>query len=202
MRSIRRPVALLAAAACLSLVVGACGGKADGPAPVSTGDGTSMSGKASSVSASSSASANGAAQKPDPAKFPRMEEDTQEGANATLEYFFQTLIYAYQTGDTSAMRAVSGPQCEYCTQEIRRIESKADGAVNWGHVDIEFGAKSSLDAERLMKFSIVIGEHSEKNVGDENYHLYPREKLVGRARMIFKDGRWTVDAVAVGVAKA
>ena len=202
MRPIRRPVALLAAAACLSLVVGACGGKVAGPAPVSTGDGASMSGKASSVPASSSASANTAAQKPDPAKFPRMKEDTQEGANATLEYFFQTLIYAYQTGDTSAMKAVSGPHCDYCNKGIRQIEARQDGSVNWGRTATQFTAESSLDSRQLMGFSIIIGQHSERNEGETSEHLYPQEKLAGRARMIYGDGRWTVDAIAARVVKS
>lgn len=52
-----------------------------------------------------------------------MNQDTQLGAIDTANYFLPAYRYAYMTGSTDELRAVSDPQCRFCSGAIEDAEA-------------------------------------------------------------------------------
>lgn len=115
------------------------GGVLTGCGDTSTNDdGDASPGSASpteSASASGSAdgyveaSAEGPAQNvPKPSKPAVADEESVEGAQAFLDYLSDARVYAWQTGDTSILRDITAPACDFCLEEYDAIdEHYADG---------------------------------------------------------------------------
>lgn len=61
------------------------------------------------------ASADGPAQNVPEPKLPAVAtENTEEGAEATLKYFWEAIDYARLTGETDQLQLVSSDNCEFC----------------------------------------------------------------------------------------
>ncbi|NKE10743.1 DUF6318 family protein [Kocuria subflava] len=75
------------------------------------------------------ASAEGPAQDvPKPSKPAVADEESVEGAQAFLDYLSDARVYAWQTGDTSILRDITAPACDFCLEEYDAIdEHYADG---------------------------------------------------------------------------
>lgn len=70
------------------------------------------------------ASADGPARNvPKPTKPPLADEESREGAQAFLDYLAETRAYAWQTGDTSLVREITAPACNFCLEEYDSIDS-------------------------------------------------------------------------------
>lgn len=62
------------------------------------------------------ADAKGKAQNvPVPVKPALADKNSKEGLEAFAKYWYQALSYAYETGDTSLVMSVSGPDCRFCS---------------------------------------------------------------------------------------
>jgi len=62
------------------------------------------------------ADAKGKAEKvPVPVLPEAAKANTKEGVEAFARYWFQALSYAYETGDTTIVDRISGPNCVFCT---------------------------------------------------------------------------------------
>lgn len=69
------------------------------------------------------ASSEGPAQNwPEPELPAEAAEQTEEGVEAALRYWFETRQYARNTGDTAPLEAASDANCALCNQQIERIE--------------------------------------------------------------------------------
>ena len=55
---------------------------------------------------------------PAPAKPPQMNEETSEGAVASVYYFLDLYRYAFMTGDTTEFAAMSEDGCKFCQSTI------------------------------------------------------------------------------------
>ena len=66
---------------------------------------------------------------PAPAKPEQMNEETPEGAAASVRYFLDLYRYAYVTGNTTELAAMSEDQCKFCQSAIDNATSlhKAGG---------------------------------------------------------------------------
>ena len=66
---------------------------------------------------------------PAPAKPSQMNEETPEGAAASVRYFLELYRYAYVTGNTTELAAMSEDQCKFCQSAIDNATSlhKAGG---------------------------------------------------------------------------
>lgn len=70
------------------------------------------------------ASAEGPAQNvPKPVMPEVMKEETQEGAEAAVKYFWETVYYAEQTGDTAPIDSLSSEYCEFCELSASNLSS-------------------------------------------------------------------------------
>lgn len=77
------------------------------------------------------ASAEGPAQNvPKPVMPEVMKEETQEGAEAAVKYFWETVYYMQQTGDAGLEQEISGPTCKFCEHHKNSI-MKLYGDGGW-----------------------------------------------------------------------
>lgn len=75
------------------------------------------------------ADAKGRAQNvPVPVKPALADKNTKEGLEAFTKYWYQALSYAYETGDTSLVQSISGPNCRFCSGLAEGLESAWEGA--------------------------------------------------------------------------
>nr|WP_298986311.1 DUF6318 family protein [uncultured Micrococcus sp.] len=104
----------------------------DGGTAPSSGSG-SGSGPASATASGPyvPASAEGPAQNvPKPVMPAVMKEETQEGAEAAVKYFWETVYYMQQTGDAGLEQEISGPTCKFCEHHKNSI-MKLYGDGGW-----------------------------------------------------------------------
>lgn len=99
-----------------------------GTAPSSGGGSGSGSGSGPASATASGpyvpASAEGPAQNvPKPVMPAVMKEETQEGAEAAVKYFWETVYYAEQTGDTAPIDSLSSEYCEFCELSASNLSS-------------------------------------------------------------------------------
>lgn len=87
------------------------------------------------------ASADGPAQNVPEPKLPAVAtENTEEGAEATLKYFWEAIDYARLTGETDPIALVSHDSCEFCDLYMEGWQDRyenGDWAVVQGSVEIE-----------------------------------------------------------------
>lgn len=87
------------------------------------------------------ASADGPAQNvPEPNLPAVATENTEEGAKATLEYFWEAEAYASLTGETDAMTLIATDECDFCMESINDWKQSYNGgswAVLNGDIETE-----------------------------------------------------------------
>ena len=60
---------------------------------------------------------------PAPAKPPQLNEESAEGAAASVSYFLDLYRYAFMTGNTTELAKMSEDQCKFCQSAINRATS-------------------------------------------------------------------------------
>ena len=66
---------------------------------------------------------NAALAEPAPAKPPQLNEESAEGAAASVGYFLDLYRYAFMTGNTTELAKMSEDQCKFCQSAINRATS-------------------------------------------------------------------------------
>ncbi|WP_156372327.1 DUF6318 family protein [Arthrobacter sp. Leaf337] len=121
------------------LVLTACNGGSNTPG--NGGPSESASASASATSTPSPTPTPSAAYKPADAKgkaqnvpVPVLPEaakaETKEGLEAFAQYWYSTLSYAYETGDTSPMDEISGTGCANC-DEAKKVIANWNSGGRW-----------------------------------------------------------------------
>ncbi|MGW3946876.1 DUF6318 family protein [Micrococcus endophyticus] len=88
---------------------------------------TAAAGSSGSGGAYVPASAEGPAQNvPKPEMPAVMKEETQEGAEAAVEYFWEAMYYAERTGDVEVYRESYSQYCEFCSLTSSSMEQIYD----------------------------------------------------------------------------
>ncbi len=179
----RRTARAGAAVAVLALALTACGGGADDPdtgAPASTASASSEASPEPSASEDAKdsaapsrsstasqdaadgefvpASSDGPAQNvPVPQMPTAAKEQTQEGLEAALEYWWEAERYLKLTGDPDPLRAISTEDCALCEELIKNWPAiyRADGWADIGETEMEV-AFSSLDNNNLGGRAILM----------------------------------------------
>lgn len=60
---------------------------------------------------------------PEPEVPDEISEETDEGAEAFIQYWFDVRHYSRLTGDTAPLEDISHPECELCNIEVEKIEA-------------------------------------------------------------------------------
>ncbi|WP_236807285.1 DUF6318 family protein [Arthrobacter sp. FW305-BF8] len=72
-----------------------------------------------------------------PVKPALADKNTKEGLEAFTKYWYQTLSYAYETGNTSLLLSLSGPSCRFCSGLAEGLKAAWEGTqwVAGGKID-------------------------------------------------------------------
>ncbi|WLQ04943.1 DUF6318 family protein [Arthrobacter oryzae] len=144
------------------LVLSACNG---GGSPQGTGGASESAAASASASPSPSATptpsavykpadAKGKAQNvPVPVLPDAAKAETKEGLEAFAKYWYATLSYAYETGDTSLVKNASGPDCVFCSGLAGGVESAwrdgrwiEGGTIETPSITVQYSPSSASQA--------------------------------------------------------
>ena len=140
---------------------------------------------------------------PAPTKPKQMNEDTPEGAAASVGYFLDLYRYGFMTGNTTELAAMSDERCKFCQSTIddaNDIHSKGGWADKWDQeiVDITFYEK--LEGYEYNRIKVIInfgkmtsyyGDGSNPTISEAT----TEQEVNFGAR--YSNGRWMIGAVEV-----
>ena len=130
------------------------------------------------------------------------KQESKEGLEAFAEYWFSLVNYGYETGDTSHVKALSGPECEICESFYVSMEK--------GYVDEDWVQGGTLEIlENNSAFVLTPKGRYQVILSVQENHSYFRgpngvlysQNFASRyafdqiMEATYRDGRWTVDLV-------
>jgi len=211
-------------AVALGLFLSACGGgdaKAGGDpggtrpsAEVSAepgGDGGESQSAEPSESASPTpvpASSEGPAQNwPEPEVPDAIYEESEDGALAALQYWFEAITYLQLTGDYGPIDGVSAPDCETCDNKISQFYDlyevedgwyAAEGASSTG----ELVSQITDDGHASILFELVEGGYSVYGPDGEDLGSVESEVYDAEASLYFDAEKWWISELQIEGAAA
>ena len=217
----RRVAAGLAAVCALALGVAACSlkdAKAEAGASASTSASAAVARAEKGIAdANASATASreaaltpelkakrdAALAEPAPAKPPQMNEETAEGAAASVYYFLDLYRYAFMTGDTTELANMSDDRCKFCQSTIddaNDIHSKGGWADKWEQEIVDTTYYERLEGYDYNRVKVIVnygqmisyyGDGKNPTTSD------PTEGQELNFGVRYSNGKWTVGAVEV-----
>lgn len=135
---------------------------------------------------------------PNPADFPGMEQQTEEGAKQAFRYFWAALLYGYATGDSRPFVDLSSVDCKYCASARGDIEALRDRDEYWDPVTlVDDNSQSVLaaDSSALVIYEFRVPEHTEPGdtAGSRTHEAEVAHKSAGKLQ--WTGGRWEVRIV-------
>ena len=131
-----------------------------------------------------------------------MEKDDQAGAKAAIQHFFDLRAYAFNTGQTAPLRAMSSDECKFCSSAIKTAKERRDDGQHYvGHkVTVTSAALEGTRTDGVLTFSVEASQAPWRLV-DESGDVVKRnsetvlfEALIG----VYRAGSaWRVRAVTV-----
>ena len=140
---------------------------------------------------------------PAPAKPPQMNEESAEGAAASVGYFLDLYRYAFMTGDTTELAKMSEDGCKFCQSAIDRSTSLHAGGGwidKWEQNLINVTYYEKLEGRDYNRVTVVLdygpmtshpggGGAAKTSAPDEGRNLNFGVRYV--------NGRWSVGGVEV-----
>ena len=96
---------------------------------------------------------------PAPAKPQQMNEESAEGAAASVGYFLDLYRYAFMTGNTTELKAMSDDRCKFCKSTIddaNDIHSKGGWADKWDQEIVSTTVYEKLEGYDYNRVKVVI----------------------------------------------
>ena len=148
------------------------------------------------------ASASGRAQNVPVPVLPEVAKtETKEGLEAFARYWYETLTYAYETGEMQPLESISGPACLTCARVKEVVEGwHSDGRWLAGGRMVVEGAQSKFLEVAPHEYQVLIQVRQEplsyfradKSL-DETTHSRP---AIGDIMVAgYENGRWTAKTV-------
>ena len=140
---------------------------------------------------------------PAPTKPKQMNEDTPEGAAASVGYFLDLYRYAFMTGNTTELAAMSDERCKFCQSTIddaNDIHSKGGWADKWDQeiVDITFYEKLEGYEYNRIKVIVNFGKMTSYYGDGQNPSTSePSEGKVVNIAARYSENRWLIGNVEV-----
>lgn len=130
------------------------------------------------------------------------KQESKEGLESFAAYWFSLVNYGYETGDTSHVRELSGPECEICESFYVSMEK--------GYVDddwVQGGTLTILDHNSAFvltpkgRYQVILSiqENNSYNRGPNgvlySQNFASRYSFDQIMEATYTDGRWIVDLV-------
>ena len=218
-RSRRRGVAGLVAVCVLALGVAACSvrdAKAEASASASASASAAIARAEKGIAdANASATASrdaaltpelrakrdAALAEPAPAKPPQLNEESAEGAAASVGYFLDLYRYAFMTGDTTEFAAMSDDRCKFCKSTIddaNDIHSKGGWADKWDQEIVSMTYYEKLEGYEYNRVKVIVNYGAMASYYGDGQNPSTSEATYGQEvnfGVRYNNGRWMVGAV-------
>ena len=138
---------------------------------------------------------------PAPAKPPQMNEESAEGAAASVGYFLNLYRYAFMTGDTTEFAAMSDDRCKFCKSTIddaNDIHSKGGWADKWDQEIVGMTYYEKLEGYEYNRVKVIVNYGAMASYYGDGQNPSTSEATYGQEvnfGVRYNNGRWMVGAV-------
>ena len=138
---------------------------------------------------------------PAPAKPKQMNEDSAEGAAASVRYFLELYRYAFMTGNTTELAAMSDERCKFCQSTIddaNDIHSKGGWADKWDQEIIEMTFYEKLEGYNYNRVKVVVNYGKMTSYYGDGTNPTTSEATAAQEvnfGVRYSNGRWMIGAV-------
>ena len=140
---------------------------------------------------------------PAPAKPPQLNEESAEGAAASVGYFLDLYRYAFMTGNTTEFAAMSDDRCKFCQSTINNattLHNSGGWADRWEQTITDLTYYEKLDGYNYNRIK-VIADHGEQishpKGGTETNITEATQGQTLNFAVRYMNGRWLVGGVEV-----
>ena len=134
-----------------------------------------------------------------PEQPPEMNKADETGAAAAARYYLNAYSYAWNTGDTTPIKAISDEECAFCQREIAQIdEFYSNGYWATGTyasiISTDSIDRVSDDATDSAIFDVQfhIDEHTPEGYSSKGYESGSRYDTIIKFRVQQKENEWRV----------
>ena len=138
---------------------------------------------------------------PAPAKPSQMNEETPEGAAASVRYFLDLYRYAFMTGNTTELAAMSDDRCKFCKSTIddaNDIHSKGGWADKWDQEIVGMTYYEKLEGYEYNRVKVIVNYGAMASYygdGQNPTTSEPTNNQEVNFGVRYNNGRWMVGAV-------
>ncbi len=138
---------------------------------------------------------------PAPAKPPQLNEDSAEGAAASVGYFLDLYRYAFMTGNTTEFAAMSDDRCKFCKSTIddaNDIHSKGGWADKWDQEIVGMTYYEKLEGYEYNRVKVIVNYGAMASYYGDGKNPTTSEATYGQEvnfGVRYSNGRWMVGAV-------
>ncbi|OSM43070.1 DUF6318 family protein [Nesterenkonia sp. PF2B19] len=138
---------------------------------------------------------------PEPEVPDEVYEETEEGALAALESWFEARHYLQLTGDDGPLWDLSSQDCEHCTNVADRLTEAYESGDRWYDaesttIDSPY-AREAADGVYTILLDVHEGEFTFYEVGQVLGEGGGKHYDVSEAILVYEDGSWLVRELAV-----
>ena len=134
-----------------------------------------------------------------PVQPAEMGKGDEAGAAAAARYYLNAYSYAWNTGDTAPIKAISGEGCAFCQREIAQIdEFYSNGYWATGTYasitntdSIDRVSDDAIDAV-IYDVQFHIDEHTPEGYSSKGYESGSRYDTIIKFRVQWKENEWRV----------
>ena len=200
----------LAATSLLALGLTACGDDAAKPttesASTSAGPTTSAAPATTSAAAETTpvttppASTAPAVAAPDPADYPGMDQQTEEGAKQTFRYFWATYLHGYEGGAVEPFSSTFDHSCSYCNSAKEDLDTHARSSSYWSDAaieDLELTLSEFTQTGAVVTYVYRLSSHTEPSDDGSSQTDEPATVYATAGRLTWHGDRWLVTDVDI-----
>ena len=140
---------------------------------------------------------------PAPAKPEQMNEESAEGAVASVGYFLDLYRYAFMTGNTTEFAAMSDDRCKFCKSTIddaNDIHSKGGWADKWDQEIVGMTYYEKLEGYEYNRVKVIVNYGAMASYygdGQNPTTSDPSEGKVLNVAVRYSNKRWMIGTVEV-----
>ena len=140
---------------------------------------------------------------PAPEKPEQMNDATREGATLTAWYFLELYRYAYMTGNTTELKAMSDDRCVFCKSVIDRatkLHQNGGWADKWDQELVNATYYEKIDGYDYNELDVTVSQGqvvSHPGGGKEPTTSAPEENQVLDFAVRYNGIRWMIGEVEV-----
>ena len=138
---------------------------------------------------------------PAPAKPPQLNEESAEGAAASVGYFLNLYRYAFMTGNTTEIESMSDDRCKFCKSTIddaNDIHSKGGWADKWDQEIVSMTYYEKLEGYEYNRVKVIVNYGAMASYYGDGQNPSTSEATYGQEvnfGVRYNNGRWMVGAV-------